>query len=175
MNITVYLGSAKGTSIYEEAVMQLGGWIARNDHRLVYGGSKVGLMGKLADACLAQGGYVIGVEPAFFVESAVQHPGIQELIVTQNMHERKAKMLELGDAFIAFPGGTGTLEEITEIMSHRNIGLISKPCILYSLNGYYDALRAQLEHMVREGFYPAESLRSIHFAADLDEIARILA
>ena len=113
MNITVYLGANAGNDpALAEAVRELGSWIGANGHRLVYGGSRSGLMGQLAQSALDAGGTVTGVEPQFFVQQELQHDGLTELIVTKDMTERKTKMIELGDAFIAFPGGTGTLEEI---------------------------------------------------------------
>ena len=118
MNITVYLGANEGNNpSLKRAVTELGTWIGQSDNALVYGGSKSGLMGVLADSVLNAGGNVIGVEPQFFVENEFQHEEITKLIVTKDMSERKNKMIELGNAFIAFPGGTGTLEEISEIMS----------------------------------------------------------
>ena len=111
MNITVYLGAFEGNDpALAEAVRELGTWIGRSGNALVYGGSKSGLMGVIADSVLEAGGEVTGVEPQFFIDEEVQHEGLTKLIITKDMAERKAKMIELGDAFIAFPGGTGTLE-----------------------------------------------------------------
>ena len=108
-------------------------------------------MGALADRVLNAGGNVTGVEPQFFIENEFQHEGITKLIVTKDMSERKNKMIELGNAFIAFPGGTGTLEEITEIMSKVSLKQLNAPCIVYNLNGYYDGLKAMLKHMIDMG------------------------
>lgn len=121
---------------------------------------------------LQAGGEVIGVEPGFFVDSCLQHDGINELIVTETMAERKAKMIELGDAFIAFPGGTGTLEEISEVMSQIRLGHNDKPCIVLNLDGYYEPLRAMLDTMVREDFLDHDSRRRFLFAGDVDWIER---
>ena len=149
MNITVYLGAFEGNDpVLKKAVWELGTWIGQSGNALVYGGSKSGLMGEIAESVLQAGGKVTGVEPQFFVEQVLQHEGLTELIVTKDMTERKAKMIELGDAFIAFPGGTGTLEEISEIMSKVSLNQISAPCILYNLNGYYDSLKKLLHHMI---------------------------
>ena len=113
MNITVYLGANEGNNpSLKRAVKELGTWIGKSGNALIYGGSKSGLMGALADSVLNAGGNVTGVEPQFFIENEFQHEGITKLIVTKDMSERKNKMIELGNAFIAFPGGTGTLEEI---------------------------------------------------------------
>ena len=115
MKITVYLGSHEGSDPFlKEAVKELGVWIAENNHILVYGGSKIGLMGELADSVLNADGMAIGVEPEFFIDDNLQHENLSELIITSDLQDRKRKMIELGDAYIAFPGGTGTLDEITE-------------------------------------------------------------
>ena len=116
----------------------------------------------------------MGVEPGFFVDSCLQHDGITELIVTGTMAERKARMIELGDAYIAFPGGTGTLEEISEVMSQVRLGHNENPCIVLNLDGYYEPLRVMLERMAEEGFLDRESRDKFVFAADTEEIGRIL-
>ena len=115
-----------------------------------------------------------GVEPQFFIDSEVQYDGLTRLIVTQDMTERKTRMIELGDAFIAFPGGTGTLEEITEVMSKVSLGHLDAPCILYDLDGYYAGLKALLAHMVKMGLSSPERQSGIYFAKNLDEIKSIL-
>lgn len=175
MHITVYLGSYAGTSpALTKAVRELGSWIGGNGHTLVYGGSKSGLMGELAESALKAGGRVIGVEPKFFVEQGLVYDDINELIVTPDMSERKKKMIELGDAFIAFPGGTGTLEEIAEVMSQVSLDFLKAPCILYNLDGYYEDLRRLLQRMVQAGLSSEERLRGILFAENLEEIARAI-
>ena len=175
MNITVYLGANAGNDpALAEAVRELGSWIGANGHRLVYGGSRSGLMGQLAQSALDAGGTVTGVEPQFFVQQELQHDGLTELIVTKDMTERKAKMIELGDAFVAFPGGTGTLEEIAEVMSMVSLRQLDAPCILYNLNGYYDSLKALLNEMICKGLSSAQRQAGIHFAADLAQIRALL-
>ena len=175
MNITVYLGASAGNDpAFLPAVQELGDWIGANGHALVYGGSKSGLMGALADSVLNADGHVTGVEPSFFIEAEFQHDGIDDLIVTSDMAERKAKMIELGDAFIAFPGGTGTLEEISEVMSKVSLKQLDAPCILYDLNGYYAGLKALLAHMIETGLSSAERQQGIYFAESLADIHRIL-
>lgn len=176
MNITVYLGANEGNDpALKQAVQQLGSWIGQSGNALVYGGSKSGLMGVLADSVLAAGGKVTGVEPKFFLDAELQHDGLTELIVTEDMTERKTKMIELGDAFIAFPGGTGTLEEIAEVMSKVSLRQLDAPCILYDLNGYYTGLRQLLHQMIEKGLSTPERQQGIAFAANLDEIRAILA
>ena len=175
MNITVYLGANEGNDpALRRAVEELGAWIGASGNALVYGGSKTGLMGALAGSVLAGGGNVTGVEPQFFMDEGFQYDGLTELIVTEDMAERKAKMIELGDAFIAFPGGTGTLEEITEVMSKVSLRQLDAPCILYNLNGYYDSLKALLEHMTEMGLSSPERQKGIYFAEDLGQIRQVL-
>lgn len=175
MNITVYLGATEGNdSFLKEAVRELGAWIGTNGNTLVYGGSKSGLMGELAESVLQAGGKVIGVEPQFFIDAGFVYDEITELITTKDMSERKAKMIELGDVFIAFPGGTGTLEEITEVMSKVSLKHLDAPCILYNLNGYYDSMKQLLEHMIEMDLSSEEKQEGIYFAEDLEEIQRIL-
>ena len=161
MNVTVYLGANYGTDpALQTTVAELGQWIGKSGHTLVYGGSASGLMGVLARSVMAAGGPELD--------------GLTQLIVTQDMTERKAKMIELGDAFIAFPGGTGTLEEITEVMSKVSLKHLDAPCILYNLNNYYDSLKALLDHMIETGLSTPARQEGIYFAADLAEIKQIL-
>lgn len=175
MNITVYLGSTEGKNpTFKQAVAELGNWIGTSGNSLVYGGSKTGLMGVLAKSVLDAGGAVTGVETQFFVDANVQYEGLSELIVMRDMAERKTKMIRLGDAFIAFPGGTGTLEEITEIMSKLSLDQLDAPCILYNLNGYYNGLKELLENMIRMGLSSEEKQRGVYFAENLKDIRRIL-
>ena len=169
MNITVYLGANEGNdNRLREAVQALGHWVGESGNALVYGGSK------LAKAVLEAGGKVTGVEPQFFMDAGFQYNGLTELIVTKDMSERKAKMIALGDAFIAFPGGTGTLEEISEIISKVALNQLNAPCILYNLNGYYNDLKHLLSLMIEKGLSSAERQKGIFFAETLEEIKDIL-
>ncbi len=175
MNITVYLGANEGNDpALRDAVRQLGRWIGENGHTLIYAGSENGLMGEIAKSVLSAGGKAIGVEPQFFIDLGYEFSGLTQLIVTKDMAERKAKMIDLGDAFIAFPGGTGTLEEITEVMSKVSLKQLDAPCILYNLNGYYDSLKALLRHMIEMGLSSQERQQGIYFAEDLDRVTQIV-
>ena len=175
MNITVYLGANEGNDpTLRKAVEELGAWIGTSGNALIYGGSKSGLMGALADSVLSAGGKVTGVEPQFFIESEFQHKGLTKLIITKDMSERKNEMINLGDAFIAFPGGTGTLEEITEVMSKVSLKHLNAPCILYNLDGYYNDLKALLRHMIEKGLSSDARQKGIYFAENLDDIKGIL-
>ena len=175
MNITVYLGAFEGNDIsLGNAVRELGTWIGKSGNSLVYGGSKTGLMGVIAQSVLNAGGTVTGVETQFFMDEGVQYEGLTELIVTKDMAERKSKMIELGDAFIAFPGGTGTLEEISDVMSKVSLKQLDAPCIIYNLNGYYDDLKNLLRHMIAKELSSEERQRGIFFAKNLQQIEQIL-
>ena len=151
----------------------LGRWIGESGNALVYGGSKNGLMGALAESVLAAGAGR-RASSRKFLWIRLLYDELTELIVTRDFPERKVKMLELGDAFIAFPGGTGTLEEIAEVMSRVALGQMDAPCILYNLNGYYDGLRTQLAHMIELGLSSEARQRGIYFADDLEQIRQLL-
>lgn len=175
MNITVYLGANEGSDpCLRKAVEELGVWIGNSGNALVYGGSKSGLMGAIAESVLKAGGEVTGVEPEFFIENEFEHDGLTKLIVTKDMAERKNKMIELGEVFIAFPGGTGTLEEITEVISKVSLKQLDAPCIIYNLNGYYNDLKALLNHMIEKGLSSNERQEGIYFAENLNNIKQIL-
>ena len=156
MNITVYLGANEGNDpLLRKAVEELGAWIGSSGNALVYGGSKSGLMGAIADSVLRSGGEVTGVEPQFFIENEFQHEGLTRLIVTEDMSER-------------------TLEEIAEVLSKVSLKHLSAPCILYNLDGYYNDLKALLHRMIEKGLSSEERQAGIYFAENLDEIKRIL-
>ncbi len=175
MNITVFLASSPGNDeTLEDAIRELGTWIGQSEHTLVYGGSKPGLMGVLAKSALNQGGYVIGIESQLFVDRGVAYDGLSEMMIFENMSLRIRKMVELGDAFIACPGGFGTLEEVSQVMTATSLGIKNAPCIYYNLNGYYDSLKAQLEHMIKAGLSTKEKQQHVYFATSLEEIKEIL-
>ena len=175
MNITVYLGSTYGNDPdFKTKIIELGTWIAKNNHTLVFGGSKTGLMGELANSTLNAGGKVIGVEAQMFVDEGVHMDNLTELYIEKDIADRRTRMIELGDAFIAFPGGTGTLEEITEVMSMVSLKHLNAPCILYNLNGYYDSLKQLLDHMIKMGLSSENRQQGIYFADDMEDIKALL-
>ena len=152
-NICVYCGSSVGKSpAYRHAAHRLARELVARDLGLVYGGASVGLMGELANEVLALGGRAVGVIPTRLALKEVAHTGLDNLFVVDSMHERKAKMAELSDGFIALPGGWGTLEEIFEILTWAQLGLHEKPCGLLNVDGYYDHLGAFLKHAQDERF-----------------------
>jgi uncharacterized protein (TIGR00730 family) len=156
MRICVFCGSSPGRSpVYREAAQALGQLLAARGIGLVYGGAHRGLMGDIANAALERGGEVIGVIPHAIVALEVAHHGLSDLRVVGTMHERKALMAELSDAFIAMPGGIGTLDELFEIYTWRAIGIHNKPIGLWNVEGFFDPLLAMLDHTVREGFVSA--------------------
>ena len=152
-SLCVFCGSSPGASpAYAAAAVALGAELAARGTILVYGGGKVGIMGKLADACLAGGGQVIGVIPQHLWDREVGHTGVTRMHVVASMHERKARMAELADAFLALPGGIGTMEEFFEVWTWGQLGLHAKPLGLLNAGGYFDPLIRFLDHMVDEGF-----------------------
>lgn len=152
-SVCVYCGSSPGRrTIYAEQAEQLGRTLAQRDIRLVYGGARVGIMGVIADAVLTHGGEVVGVIPQPLVDLEVAHEGLSELIITRSMHERKAIMAEHADAFIALPGGIGTLEELFEAWTWTQLGFHRKPCGLLNIDGYYDHLIRFLDHIADQAF-----------------------
>ncbi|QOV12339.1 TIGR00730 family Rossman fold protein [Viridibacillus arvi] len=151
--LAVFCGSSNGASdIYVEVAKKLGKELAKRDITLVYGGASVGVMGAVADAVLEAGGKVIGVMPSFLEKREISHKNLTELIVVDSMHDRKEKMAELADGFMALPGGPGTLEEFFEIFTWAQLGLHQKPCGLLNINHYYDPLIALFNHMSDEQF-----------------------
>jgi len=153
MKVAIYCGSAEGNSPdYVNAVKALGVHLAQQGVGIVYGGGNVGLMGVIANAALQAGGQVIGVIPAHLESKEIAHTGLTELHVVANMHERKAKMSELADAFVALPGGVGTLEEMFEVWTWGQLGLHDKPCAFYNINGFYDPLFTMVDSMQQAGF-----------------------
>jgi uncharacterized protein (TIGR00730 family) len=155
--LCVFSGSSPGAhSDYLRAAQELGRALADQDVALVYGGASVGLMGTVANAALDEGGEVIGVMPQALVDREIAHTGLTELRVVGSMHERKLVMAELADAFVALPGGMGTLEELFEVYTWTQLGLHSKPLGLLDVRGYYDKLVAFLDHTVEERFMTVE-------------------
>ncbi|MEO4055669.1 TIGR00730 family Rossman fold protein [Solibacillus sp. CAU 1738] len=176
MKVAVYCGSQMGKSeVYKEAATELGEVLACTGHDIIYGGSNVGLMGKLADAALDAGGKVIGVMPTHLQQREIAHANLSEIYFVESMHVRKAKMVDLADAFIALPGGCGTLDEYFEVFTWAQIGLHEKPVILYNVNGFYDALILHFEKMLAEGFVREEQRVLLHIATSAQDIVNILA
>jgi hypothetical protein len=156
--VCVFCGSSAGIRpVYREAAVELGRTLARAGIGVVYGGSHVGLMGAVADAAIAAGGHVIGVIPESMAAREIAHRGLPDLRVVATMHERKALMADLSDAFVALPGGFGTLDEFCEALTWSQLGIHKKPCGLLNLEGYYDPLLALFDHAVREGLLKPEN------------------
>jgi uncharacterized protein (TIGR00730 family) len=155
--VCVFCGSSSGRdAVYREAAAALGCELAGRGVGVVFGGGRVGLMGVLADAALAAGGEVIGVIPRALVAREVAHAGLSDLRVVETMHERKALMAELSDAFVTLPGGVGSMEETFEVMTWAQLGIHGKPCGLLNVAGFYDPLLRQLDRFVAEGFVKRE-------------------
>lgn len=166
-SVCVFCGSSAGAdSAYRSAAERLGAFLAGRGHCLVYGGGRVGLMGALASAALTAGGRVIGVIPEALVAREIAHTGLTELHVTTGMHARKARMLELADAFVAMPGGFGTLDELFEVLTWAQLGIHAKPIGLLNLAGYFDPLIRFMDHAVDLGFVRAEHRALLPVAED---------
>ena len=160
--ILVYCGSSKGHNpIYEAEAKALMQAFKKYDCKLIFGAGSVGIMGVLADEYLRLGGHVIGVIPSFMEPWEVKHKGIQECHVTETMHIRKQKMAELADGVIALPGGFGTLDELFEMLTWKQLDLHQMPISILNTNGYFDHLLAQLQHMVEEGFLKSPNLEAL--------------
>jgi uncharacterized protein (TIGR00730 family) len=170
-SVCVYCGSSFGSDpVYLEATQELARAFAGHGLRVVYGGASVGLMGALADATLEAGGEVVGVIPQQLVDREIAHQGLTELHIVQTMHQRKALMAELSDAFVALPGGIGTLEELIEIFTWDQLGLQHKPIAVLNTVGYYDGLAAFLDHAVEQGFHQPAQRAKLLLAADAADL-----
>lgn len=169
--LAVFCGSKDGAHpVFREAAGTLGQALAARDIGLVYGGSRVGTMGAIADATLAAQGQAIGVLPHFLQEKELAHPGLTELHLVHSMHERKAKMSELADGFIILPGGPGTMEEFFEVFTWAQLGLHEKPCGVLNIDGYYDPLIALFDTMERQGFLIPEHRAMLIVESDPDRL-----
>jgi uncharacterized protein (TIGR00730 family) len=169
--LCVYCGSQSGRHpIYNETAHAFGLELARRGIALVYGGGKVGLMGTVANAALAGGGRVIGVIPRQLVDREVAHTGLSELVVVDTMHQRKTRMYELSDAFVALPGGFGTMDEMFEMLTWAQLGLHRYPCAFLDTHGYYAHLRSMMNHMVAEGFVAEGRRDSVWFGESISEL-----
>jgi len=174
-SVTVFCGSSDAVDQkYFAAARELGEKLARRRWRLVYGGGRVGLMGVLSRAVLAEGGHVTGVIPKALLDLGVGEKNVSELVVTDGLRDRKAIMDERGDAFVALPGGLGTLEEILEVMTLKQLGYHTKPIAVLDLEGYFDPLWTQIQHGIDERFIKAEYLDLWYPAPDVDALLRYL-
>ena len=171
MRLAVFCGSSMGIrGEFLDAAQLLGRLLAAQDIELVYGGGHVGLMGGVADAVLGAGGKVIGVMPQHLVDKEIAHQGLTELIVVADMHERKLKMADLSDGFIAMPGGAGTIEEITEQWTWAQLGVHQKPCAFLNVLDYYDPFKMFVTSMVENGFVQADYADMLIYADDPQSI-----
>jgi len=171
MNIAIYCGSNFGkNSIYKNKALQMVDFLAQNKCSIVYGGSKAGLMGVISNHALKKNMQIYGVITHDLAKKELENEKLTNIIKVKDIRARKAKMEELSDAFIAYPGGCGTLEEISEILTAIQVGYTTKPCAFYNLNGYYDNLIYFLQNAVNEGFMLKEHLDSIIISDTIEEI-----
>jgi uncharacterized protein (TIGR00730 family) len=173
--LCVYCGSRHGVRpAYAAAARALGSALGRAGGQLVYGGGRVGLMGEVADAALAAGARVVGVIPETLMRREVGHAGLHELVVVETMHERKRLMAERADAFVALPGGIGTLEELFEVWTWRQLGYHAQPIGLLNVDGYFDPLLAFMRHTVAEGFLTPEQHAALQVGDDAEALLQAL-
>lgn len=170
-SICVFCGSSTGNDVrYAQEASQLGALLARNSITLIYGGASIGIMGAVANAVLDNQGRVIGVIPEFLSKKEIRHENLTELITVNSMHERKQKMAELSQGFIALPGGFGTLEELCEIITWLQLGLLPHPVGILNVSGYYQHLMRLFDHMVQEGFLKSQNRNMIIESEDPGEL-----
>ena len=175
MNIVVYCGSSTGNDpIFMEKAREFGRWIGENGHTLVFGGASQGLMGAVSDACLLAGGKVIGVLPNVPLIKERKHEKLTECIETESMADRKTKMIELADAFVALPGGIGTLDEVTEVMSLASLEITKCPIVLLDTKGYYAPFKAVIDNVINNGFGQKEYFKTVLVSEDMNEITTFL-
>ncbi|OIV39062.1 Rossman fold protein, TIGR00730 family [Mangrovactinospora gilvigrisea] len=175
MRVAVFTGSSFGSSpAFARAAEELGRGLAEAGMGIVYGGGHVGLMGAVADAALAAGGEVSGVIPRALAERELQHEGLTRLRIVETMHERKAAMAAEADAFVALPGGAGTLEELFEAWTWQHLGYHAKPVVLYDVDGFWQPLRAMVSGMVESGFIRAEFRDTLPTAGSVAELLGLL-
>ena len=173
--IALYCGSRTGNKpIYRDKAIELAQHIANQGLGIVYGGASIGLMGQVADTVLEHSGEVVGVIPEFMLDYEIAHNKLTELHIVETMHERKALMAERASAFIALPGGLGTFEEILEIATWGQLNQHQKPMIIYNVNRFYDALIAQLDHAVEEGFLPPQHRAKVIICDSLEQITNVI-
>lgn len=171
LTICIYCGAASGKrKEFVEQTRAAVRVLVSQGHRIVYGGAKNGLMGVMADEAIRLGGTVIGVIPALLVNKELRHEGLHEIHVVELMHERKKKMSDLADAFLALPGGAGTFEEILEQWTWSQLGIHAKPCGVLNCNEYFAPLRMMVERMVDEGFLHERHKASLIFGATIEEV-----
>ena len=174
-SIAVYCGSSFGNNPNIITVTKkLGQLLAESNITLIYGGAKVGLMGAVADEVLAFGGNVVGIIPKFLAKREVAHTGISELIMVNDMHERKMKMIEMSDGFITLPGGLGSMEELFEVLTWRILGQHNKPLGILNIDSFYDHLLTMMNEMVIKGFVKPQSLELLHCSTSPESLLQLM-
>jgi len=175
-SLCVYCGSsARGAQSHTDAAEKLGRQLAEKKITLIYGGGRVGVMGKIADATLGGGGEVIGIIPRFLDEYEIGHTDLTRLEICDSMHERKARMAELSDGFVILPGGLGTLEELFETLTWKQLGLHTKPIVVVDQDGYWQPVRVLMESIIKQGYARPENSDLLTFVATVDDVFPALA
>jgi uncharacterized protein (TIGR00730 family) len=174
-NVCVYCGSStRVDQVYQEAALRLGEILARANMGVVYGGGKLGLMGLIADSTIAHGGQVVGFIPKLLTKYEGAHPNLTEIHIVDTMHTRKRLMSERADAFVILPGGFGTLDELFEILTWRQLQMHDKPIIVVNINHYWDPLKSLIHNVVEEKFATPAHAQFVHFVNSVDEVLNVL-
>lgn len=174
-SLLVYCGANPGNKpIYKEMAVSLGEEMVKRDMRLIYGGGSLGLMGTIANTVLENGGEVVGIIPEFLDKMEVGHPNLTEMHVVETMHERKALMEKMCDGIVTMPGGYGSMDELFEILSWSQLGLHTKPVGLLNVNGFYDLMIRQLDHMTEEGFLKQQNREILQVSGSVDELFTLM-
>lgn len=174
-SVCVYCGSASRVNeIYKKTAHDVGVALAHNNMRLIYGGGHVGLMGTVADAVLAAGGNVTGIIPEHIRSHELQHTGLTELFVVDNMHTRKSMMAEKADAFVVLPGGFGTMDELFEILTWKQLGLHTKPIVIFNVDHFWDPLLGLIEHLIASHFAPDNNRQIFTVVTTMDELLKAI-
>lgn len=175
MKVAIYCGSQQGKRpIYMETAKKVGEALAAHRYEIVYGGSKIGLMGAMANAAVQNGAKIIGIMPEHLSKREIAHTGLSEIHFVESMHVRKKMMADLADVFVTMPGGCGTLDEYFEIFTWAQIELHAKPVILLNIDGYYDALLQHFERMIADGFVREEHRKILKVATTVEELLQLL-
>jgi uncharacterized protein (TIGR00730 family) len=171
LSVCIFCGASAGKkNVFEQQTRAAVRFLVSRGHRIVYGGAKNGLMGVMADEAISLGGTVVGVIPRVLVSKELLHKGLSEIHVVESMHDRKKKMSDLAEAFLALPGGTGTLEEILEQSTWTQLGIHAKPCGVFDVNGYFAPLRKMVDSMVEEGFMHERHRASLIFGSAIEDV-----
>ena len=173
--LCIFAGASSGNNqLFIDQASELGQRLARRGYDLVYGGGRTGMMGAFADGAISAGGEVTGIIPQFLEDREISHTDVSQLVITNSMHERKARMYQGASAFVILPGGLGTLDEMMEVMTWKQLGLLKAPVFALNINGYWQPLLAMLEHAGQQGFVHNRGIIDFHIGSDPDQLVDLI-